>query len=103
MKRQIEEINNAKGEGPKTSKSRSKRVQQPKRTPNHPTKSHVVVAKEGDQVKTIRFGQQGVSGAGKAPKSEKDKARRKSFKARHAKNIAKGKMSAAYWANKEKW
>ncbi len=75
----------------------------PKRTPNHPTKSHVVVAKEGDKVKTIRFGQQGVSGAGKAPKSEKDKARRKSFKARHGANIAKGKMSAAYWANKEKW
>jgi len=75
----------------------------PKRTPNHPTKSHVVVAKEGDEVKTIRFGQQGVSGAGSAPKSDKDKARRKSFKARHAKNIAKGKMSAAYWANKEKW
>ena len=75
---------------------------QPKRTPSHPTKSHVVVAKEGDKVKTIRFGQQGVSGAGKAPKSEKEKARRKSFKARHAKNIAKGKMSAAYWANR-KW
>ena len=75
----------------------------PKRTPNHPTKSHVVVAKEGDTTKTIRFGQQGVSGAGKAPTSEKEKARRKSFKARHAKNIAKGKMSAAYWANKEKW
>ena len=75
----------------------------PKRTPNHPTKSHVVVAKEGDRVKTIRFGQQGVSGAGKNPKTAKGKARRKSFKARHAKNIAKGKMSAAYWANKEKW
>jgi len=75
----------------------------PKRTPNHPTKSHVVVAKEGDETKTIRFGQQGVSGAGKSPKTDKDKARRKSFKARHAKNIAKGKMSAAYWANKEKW
>ena len=75
----------------------------PKRTPNHPTKSHVVVAKEGDHVKTIRFGQQGVSGAGKNPKTAKGKARRKSFKARHAKNIAKGKMSAAYWANKEKW
>ena len=74
-----------------------------KRTPSHPTKSHVVVAKEGDKIKTIRFGQQGVSGAGKAPKSEKDKARRKSFKARHGANIAKGKMSAAYWANKEKW
>ena len=75
----------------------------PKRTPNHPTKSHVVVAKEGDKVKTIRFGQQGVSGAGKDPKTAKEKARRKSFKARHSKNIAKGKMSAAYWANKVKW
>ena len=75
----------------------------PKRTPKHPTKSHVVVAKEGDKIKTIRFGQQGVSGAGKNPKTAKDKARRKSFKARHAKNIAKGKMSAAYWANKTKW
>ena len=75
----------------------------PKRTPNHPTKSHVVVAKEGDKVKTIRFGQQGVSGAGKDPKTAKEKARRKSFKARHSKNIAKGKMSAAWWANKEKW
>ncbi len=75
----------------------------PKRTPSHPTKSHVVVAKEGDETKTIRFGQQGVSGAGSSPTTEKEKARRKSFKARHAKNIAKGKMSAAYWANKEKW
>ena len=76
---------------------------QPKRTPNHPKKSHVVVAKEGDKVKTIRFGQQGVKGAGKNPKTASEKARRKSFKARHGKNIAKGKMSAAYWANKEKW
>jgi hypothetical protein len=75
----------------------------PKRTPNHPTKSHVVVAKEGDNVKTIRFGQQGVSGAGKNPKTASEKARRKSFKARHASNIAKGKMSAAYWADKTKW
>lgn len=75
----------------------------PKRTPNHPTKSHVVLAKEGDTVKTIRFGQQGVSGAGSSPKTDSEKARRKSFKARHAKNIAKGKTSAAYWANKEKW
>ena len=75
----------------------------PKRTPSHPTKSHVVVAKEGDKVKTIRYGQQGVSGAGKNPKTASEKARRKSFKARHAKNIAKGKMSAAYWANKSKW
>jgi hypothetical protein len=75
----------------------------PKRTPNHPTKSHVVVAKVGDKVKTIRFGQQGVSGAGKSPKTEAQKARRKSFKARHAKNIAKGRMSAAYWSNEIKW
>ena len=75
----------------------------PKRTPKHPTKSHVVVANEGDKIKTIRFGQQGVSGAGKSPKTAKQKARRKSFKARHGKNISKGKMSAAYWANKVKW
>ena len=75
----------------------------PKRTPSHPTKSHVVVAKEGDKVKLIRFGQQGVSGAGDSPKTDSEKARRRSFKARHAKNIAKGKMSAAYWANKVKW
>ena len=75
----------------------------PKRTPNHQTKSHAVLAKEGDKVKLIRFGQQGVSGAGKNPQSEKDKARRKSFLARHAKNIARGKMSAAFWAAKVKW
>ena len=75
----------------------------PKRTPGHPTKSHVVVAKSGDKVKTIRFGQQGVSGAGKNPKTASEKARRKSFKARHAANIKKGKMSAAFWANKVKW
>tara|TARA_B100000519_G_C14171806_1_gene404315 strand:+ start:67 stop:345 length:279 start_codon:yes stop_codon:yes gene_type:complete len=74
----------------------------PKRTPSHKTKSHVVVAKSGDQVKTIRFGQQGVSTAGKKTDA-KSNARRKSFKARHGKNIAKGKMSAAYWANKVKW
>jgi hypothetical protein len=77
---------------------------QPKRTPGHPTKSHVVVAKSGDQVKTIRFGQQGVSGSPKREgESKADKARRESFKARHAGDIAKGKMSAAYWANKAKW
>ena len=69
----------------------------PKRTPSHPKKSHVVVAKEGGKVKTIRFGQQGVTG------DKGSTARATSFKARHAKNIAKGKMSAAYWANKEKW
>lgn len=75
----------------------------PKRTPSHPTKSHVVVAKEGDTVKTIRFGQQGVSGAGANPSTPAQKARQKSFKARHAANISKGKMSAAYWADKVKW
>lgn len=76
----------------------------PKRTPSHPTKSHVVVAKEGDKVKTIRFGQQGVSGSpAKKGESEADKARRKSFKARHASNISKGKMSAAYWSDLTKW
>ena len=76
----------------------------PKRTPSHPTKSHVVVAKVGDQVKTIRFGQQGVSGSPKKEgESNADKARRESFKARHAANIAKGKMSAAYWSDRVKW
>tara|TARA_R100001163_G_C4949816_1_gene118059 strand:+ start:293 stop:598 length:306 start_codon:yes stop_codon:yes gene_type:complete len=83
----------------------------PKRTPSHPTKSHIVVAKEGDKVKTIRFGQQGkrvgtlsgTAGKPKAGESARMKAKRKSFKARHAKNIARGKMSAAWWADKVKW
>ena len=83
----------------------------PKRTPNHPKKSHIVVAKEGDKIKTIRFGQQGkkvgtLKGTAVAPKkgeSARMKAKRRSFKARHAKNIRKGKMSAAYWADKVKW
>jgi len=75
----------------------------PKKTPSHPTKSHAVLAKVGEKEKLIRFGQQGVSGAGSAPKTASEKARQKSFKARHAKNIAKGKMSAAYWADKVKW
>jgi hypothetical protein len=75
----------------------------PKATPKHPTKSHAVLAKEGDSVKLIRFGQQGVSGAGSSPDTPKEKARQKSFKARHAENISKGKMSAAYWADKVKW
>ena len=76
----------------------------PKRTPSHPTKSHVVLAKEGDKIKLIRFGAQGADT--KPPRqgeSDADKAKRKSFKARHAKNIAKGKMSAAFWADKTKW
>tara|TARA_R100001015_G_scaffold2725_1_gene876 strand:- start:2855 stop:3145 length:291 start_codon:yes stop_codon:yes gene_type:complete len=77
----------------------------PKRTPNHPTKSHVVVAKVGDKVKTIRFGEQGAKTAGKPKEGEsaKMKAKRKSFKARHRKNINKGPLSAAHWANKVKW
>jgi len=76
----------------------------PKRTPSHPTKSHVVLAKEGDKIKLIRFGAQGADT--KPPRkgeSEADKSKRRSFKARHAKNIAKGKMSAAFWADKVKW
>jgi len=76
----------------------------PKRTPGHPTKSHAVLAKSGDEVKLIRFGQQGVSGSPKREgESAADKRRRESFKARHAENIQKGKMSAAYWTNKVKW
>jgi hypothetical protein len=76
----------------------------PKRTPNHPNKSHAVLAKEGDKVKLIRFGQQGVSGSPRREgESKAAAARRASFKARHAENIAKGKMSAAYWSDKVKW
>jgi hypothetical protein len=77
----------------------------PKRTPDHPKKSHIVVAKEGDKVKTIRFGEQGASTAGapKAGESDRISKKRASFKARHAKNIAKGKMSAAYWSDVTKW
>ena len=77
----------------------------PKRTPKHPKKSHIVLAKEGDRIKLIRYGEQGAKTAGKPKKGEGDKMRKKraSFKARHAKNIAKGKMSAAYWANRSKW
>ena len=92
-----------KKKDPRLEKAGVSGYNKPKRTPKHPTKSHVVVAKEGDKIKLIRFGQQGVSGAGKNPQSDKDKARRKSFKARHAANIRKGKMSAAFWANKVKW
>ena len=80
-------------------------VNKPKRTPNHPKKSHIVLAQEGSRLKLIRFGEQGASTAGKPKKGEGDlmKKKRKSFKSRHAKNIAKGKMSAAYWADKVKW
>ena len=75
----------------------------PKRTPGHKTKSHAVLAKVGNRIKLIRFGQQGVRGAGKNPRTAAARARRRAFKARHAKNIRKGRMSAAYWANKVKW
>ncbi len=80
-------------------------VNKPKRTPNHPKKSHIVLAKQGDRVKLIRYGQQGAKTAGKPKAGESDRMKKKraSFKARHRKNIAKGKMSAAFWANKSKW
>lgn len=79
-------------------------VNKPKRTPNHPTKSHVVMAKQGDEYKLIRFGQQGVEGAGKNPKSEKDKARKRSYYARHnAQDSSPSKLSARYWSHKVKW
>lgn len=90
---------------PKLARAGVSGYNKPKRTPKHPTKSHVVVAKEGSKTKTIRFGEQGAKTAGKpkASESEAMKKKRASFKARHAKNIAKGKMSAAYWADKVKW
>ena len=87
----------AKAKDPRLERAGVEGYNKPKRTPNHPTKSHVVVAREGDEVKLIRFGQQGVTG------SPDGTARNKSFKARHAKNIDKGRMSAAYWADKVKW
>lgn len=95
----------AKKKDPRLERAGVEGYNKPKRTPNHPTKSHVVVAKDGDQVKTIRFGEQGAKTAGKPKAGESDrmKQKRASFKARHAKNIAKGKMSAAWWANREKW
>ena len=95
----------AKKKDPRFAKVGVSGYNKPKRTPNHPTKSHVVVAKEGDKIKTIRFGQQGAKTAGKpkAGESRRIKMKRKSFKARHRANIKKGKMSAAYWANRVKW
>jgi hypothetical protein len=94
----------AKKKDPRLERAGVSGFNKPKRTPNHPTKSHIVVAKDGDKIKTIRFGSQGVSGSPKKEgESDAYKARRLGWKARHAKNIAKGKMSAAYWANKVKW
>ncbi len=90
---------------PRLARARVQGFNKPRRTPGHSKKSHIVVAKVGDKIKTIRFGQKGAKTAGKpkAGESAAMKAKRKSFKARHAKNIAKGKMSAAYWADKVKW
>tara|TARA_R110000764_G_scaffold7057_3_gene25717 strand:+ start:3897 stop:4187 length:291 start_codon:yes stop_codon:yes gene_type:complete len=94
-----------KKKDPRLAKAGVSGFNKPKRTPGHPKKSHVVVAKEGDKIKTIRYGEQGAKTAGAPKKGESaaTKAKRKSFKARHGKNIAKGKMSAAYWADKSKW
>ena len=95
----------AKKQDPRLARAGVAGFNKPKRTPGHPKKSHVVVAKEGDKVKTIRFGEQGAKTAGKPKAGESDKMKKKraSFKARNGKNIAKGKMSAAYWADKVKW
>ena len=95
----------SKAKDPRLARAGVDGYNKPKRTPKHDTKSHVVVAKEGDKIKTIRFGEQGASTAGKPKTGEsaRMKAKRASFKARHGKNIAKGKMSAAYWADKVKW
>ena len=90
---------------PRLARAKVSGYNKPRRTPSHPKKSHIVVAKVGSKIKTIRFGQQGAKTAGKPKKgeSERMKKKRASFKARHRRNIAKGKMSAAYWANKVKW
>jgi hypothetical protein len=95
----------AKDKDPRLERAGVSGYNKPKRTPDHPKKSHIVVAKEGDTVKTIRFGEQGAktAGAPKAGESEAMKKKRASFKARHGENIKKGKLSAAFWADKEKW
>ena len=94
----------SKKKDPRLEKAGVTGYNKPKRTPNHKTKSHVVVAKEGDKIKTIRFGQQGVRGAGKNPKTAKDKARKRSYYARHnAQGKPTTKLSAKYWSHKVKW
>lgn len=93
----------AKKKDPRLARAGVSGYNKPKKTPNHPTKSHVVVAKSGDQIKTIRFGEQGAKTVKGKPKTEAERKKQNSFKARHAKNIKKGKMSAAYWADKVKW
>ena len=103
-RREVAVKRKAKKKDPRLTRVGVSGYNKPKRTPKHPKKSHVVVAKVGSKVKTIRFGQQGVSGSPyKKGESEASRKRRQAFKARHAKNIAKGKMSAAYWADKVKW
>lgn len=98
-------MNMASKKDPRLARAGVSGFNKPKRTPNHPKKSHIVVAKQGDTIKTIRFGEQGAktAGAPKAGESDRMKKKRASFKARHSKNIAKGKLSAAYWADKVKW
>ena len=103
-KKEEKEVKKAKKPDPRLKRVGVSGYNKPKRTPNHPKKSHVVVAKEGNKVKVIRYGQQGVSGSPKKRGESKSyRKRRESFKARHAKNIKRGKMSAAYWANRSKW
>jgi len=104
MERSVAVKRKGKKRDPRLKRAGVSGYNKPKRTPSHPKKSHIVVAKVGTKIKTIRFGQQGVSGSPKKKGESKSyAARRRSFKARHAKNIAKGKMSAAYWADKVKW
>jgi len=94
----------AKEKDPRLERAGVSGYNKPKRTPNHPRKSHVVVAKVGDKVKLIRFGQQGVKGAGSNPKSDKEKARKKSYYARHnAQDSKPSKLSPRYWSHKVKW
>ncbi len=99
------EIVKKKGKHPALKRAGVSGFSKPKRTPKHPKKSHIVVVKDGEKAKTIRFGEKGASTAGKPKKGESKrmKAKRKSFKARHAKNIKRGKLSGAFWANKVKW
>jgi len=105
MERSVAAKRKGKKKDARLARAKVKGYNKPRRTPGHPKKSHIVVAKVGDKVKTIRFGQQGAKTAGKPKKGESEAMKRKraSFKARHRKNIAKGKMSAAYWADKVKW
>ncbi len=104
MREEYKKGSKAKKRDPRLARAGVSGYNKPKRTPKHPTKSHVVVAKDGDKIKTIRFGQQGVRGAGKNPTSKKDKARKKSYYARHnAQDASPSKLSARYWSHKVKW